>query len=584
MPVVRPIPREVLAYWEAKGLQVGFDHRDVWDQEHDRAFTAARVMREDVLEAMRGSLETAFREGHTYESWVRNLRPELERLGWWQPHQVTDPETGREVTVDPPRRLRIIFDTNMRTARAAGQWERIQRTKEDAPYLVYLIGTAIQHRPEHVSWHGTLLHVDDPWWETHFPPNGWQCHCHVRQLDADQREEMLADGVRNPQGEGRVAVRTEAPPLNLQDVIDPRTGRATQVPAGIDPGFGYRPGSGSARSSGGSGPPTPAPAPTPAPPGASSSSTPTPDVPAPNRIFDAGHAQVLPRMERVEFGAALETATERFRGGAADGDGGAALRQWGEGLVRQQAGGSLTARRAGSRRRAAHPGERVNGRRVEAFHADAAPRLEGAYAPDSGLMVMRDEHVVRLRDAGRKLAANAPLQTEEAHALHVVVHETVHSFGFRSFEDSQRYGSGTGPTGRAVEEIVTETMTRAILRDQMGLTEAQMLRNVSHQASQLFARAIVEVHKEVDIGLSGLSASEAQARVVGWLEEAAVAMRQGSLTASGAPPVGGEPGNEFVWAFVQSIPISGSDAAAARNILYDIAFRLEPLWRETTGS
>ena len=103
------------------------------------------------------------------------IREELTRLGWWGTQTAIDPITGRAVSVDVPRRLRTIFETNMRSARAAGQWERIQRTSWSHPYLLYLTGPSHRHRPEHLAWHGLCLSVDDPWWETHFPPGGWGC-------------------------------------------------------------------------------------------------------------------------------------------------------------------------------------------------------------------------------------------------------------------------------------------------------------------------------------------------------------------------------------------------------------------------
>ena len=37
---------------------------------------------------------------------------------------------------------------------------------------------------------GTLLPVDDPWWQTHYPPNGWGCKCWVRQVSRREAERL----------------------------------------------------------------------------------------------------------------------------------------------------------------------------------------------------------------------------------------------------------------------------------------------------------------------------------------------------------------------------------------------------------
>ena len=79
-------------------------------------------------------------------------------------------------------RLRTIFQTNLRTSYAAGQWERIQRVKDDLPFLRYSAVLDSRTRPDHRRWHGTVLPVDHPFWQTHFPPNGWRCRCSVTQF------------------------------------------------------------------------------------------------------------------------------------------------------------------------------------------------------------------------------------------------------------------------------------------------------------------------------------------------------------------------------------------------------------------
>ena len=145
---------------------------------------------------------------------------------------MVDPATGdaRMVQLGSPRRLRVIFETNMQTAYAAGHWAQIQQTKADAPYLMYDAVNDAQTRPEHAAWDGLVLPADDPWWQTHYPPNDWGCRCGVVQLSADQASEM-----GKPNGD-------QAPADQLRDYTNPRTGEVSQVPKGVGPGWAYAPG------------------------------------------------------------------------------------------------------------------------------------------------------------------------------------------------------------------------------------------------------------------------------------------------------------------------------------------------------
>ena len=254
-----PPPVEVLRYWRDKNLEPGFDYRDVWESEHDHAFTAAKVMRADVLEGIQAHLETAFADGQTYRDWSKDVESTLRELGWWEPQKVVDPETGKTVTVKPPHRLETIFQTNMRTARAVGQRERIERNVRSRPYLVYTLGPSARHRPEHLAWHGLTLPVDDPFWGTHWPPNGWRCKCGVRAVSETELGKLKRDGIRAPDAkpilddEGnptghvenkRIGIRTEAPKIELVPWENKRTGSVEMVPQGIDPGFAHKPGDG----------------------------------------------------------------------------------------------------------------------------------------------------------------------------------------------------------------------------------------------------------------------------------------------------------------------------------------------------
>jgi len=229
------VPPEVPRYFADKNLSPRFSWLDVFGEEHAYSHTVAKATELELLAAFQKSIQTALEKGQGFENWRDNLRPELERLGWWKPRRVTDPE-GRlpDALVDfsSPRRLKTIFWSNMRSARAAGQWERIQRTKKALPYLLYVRTTSAEPRPEHLTWAGLILPVDDPFWNSHMPPNGWMCKCAVRQITAREAEKKIATG----------NYLTEAPPVVTKPFLNRRTGEIAHIPVGIDPGWHRNPG------------------------------------------------------------------------------------------------------------------------------------------------------------------------------------------------------------------------------------------------------------------------------------------------------------------------------------------------------
>lgn len=268
-PQAGPVPKEALEYFQRKGLRVGFDYRDVWRDEHAQHFTVAKVTHAEVLASVKTSLEQAIERGESFQAWSRNIQPELAKAGWWGEREVVDDETGEIAVTDlsNPRRLQTIFETNMRSARAAGQWQRIQRTKRALPFLLYQVGPSVHHREDHLAWHGTLLPADDPWWNSHMPQNGWGCKCHVRQVGRAEFERLQGEGLSSPairespdNGKpqsvqemrdgvptGRLVmerrpVQTVAPPIRTRQWLNKRTGQTERVPVGIDPGFDTNPG------------------------------------------------------------------------------------------------------------------------------------------------------------------------------------------------------------------------------------------------------------------------------------------------------------------------------------------------------
>lgn len=234
MQFSRDAAPEVLSYFRNKGFTVGFDWRDVWAEEHAHAFTVAKATQMDVLRTIREEVDRAIADGLPFRDFQANLTPRLQRLGWWGVKPMVDPRTGETINAQlgSPHRLRIIFDANIRTANAAGQWVRIQRSKAVLPFLAYQHTTSIEPREEHWAWaeEPVVLHADDPWWDTHFPPNGWQCKCWVLQVD---EEEARALGWTRG---------TKAPDDEMVPWYNARSGETVMIPEGIDPGWQTNPG------------------------------------------------------------------------------------------------------------------------------------------------------------------------------------------------------------------------------------------------------------------------------------------------------------------------------------------------------
>lgn len=222
-------PPEASGYLERKGWQPAFSWRDVEPEEHAVAFSVAKAMQIDVLTDIREELQRALDEGLPFETFRRNLTPRLQARGWWGTMPMVDPVTGEErfVRLGSPRRLRVIYETNLRTARAAGQWERIQRTRAALPFLLYQLGPSEVHRDEHVAKEGLVLPVDDPFWQSWYPPNGWGCKCWVRQIT---RVEAERRGISEP------------PAVPTREWVNGRTGEVKRIPRGIDPGWERNPG------------------------------------------------------------------------------------------------------------------------------------------------------------------------------------------------------------------------------------------------------------------------------------------------------------------------------------------------------
>lgn len=235
-------PAEAVRYLQGRDqLTETFDWRDLWQDEHARQFTVSRLARLDLLKALQEGITQSVQGDLSRRDWTRAAKALLMKEGWWGEQEVIDPATGKAVsTVFDAPRLKLIFDMNTRMAHSAGLWERVERSKATHPYVRYITKADERVRASHRAWHDLVLPVDDPFWQTHWPPNGWRCRCRVMSMTAAEYGRRQAAGT----------IRTAAPAAATREWVNKRTGEVMRVPVGVDPGFDYNVGVAATRAAG----------------------------------------------------------------------------------------------------------------------------------------------------------------------------------------------------------------------------------------------------------------------------------------------------------------------------------------------
>lgn len=174
--------KEAIIHFQGKTLLTSQSYLDVKAYEHALAFTVAKMVDQDLLKMTRDAILSAMQNGTDFRDFKRTLMPYLNSQGWGN---FTDDKTLLN------RRLRTIYHTNKQTAYAAGRWQRIQQTKGFFPYLQYMPSLSAKQRDSHTRYYGLLRPVDDPIWQSIFPPNGFGCFLGDVQIQGDLQSAMV---------------------------------------------------------------------------------------------------------------------------------------------------------------------------------------------------------------------------------------------------------------------------------------------------------------------------------------------------------------------------------------------------------
>lgn len=94
--------------------------------------------------------------------------------------------------------LRTEYNQAIAASQATARWQEFQDNAKAMPFLQYQAVMDSNTRPDHQRLHGVIKRIDNPFWNTHFPPLGWGCRCEVIQLPGKNHKETPDGSFQKP--------------------------------------------------------------------------------------------------------------------------------------------------------------------------------------------------------------------------------------------------------------------------------------------------------------------------------------------------------------------------------------------------
>jgi SPP1 gp7 family putative phage head morphogenesis protein len=162
-------PDEAIDYFKNKRVVTRKAFDKLADDARSSAFTVSGVYKQDVLDGFKDEIVKSLEVGTPQSEVIKRFKGILS--GAYKSKQLGN------------FHLETIFRSNMALAYNTGRRRALEDTAEDLPFWQYHAVMDDRTRPEHAALHGIIFPANHEFWNSHFPPIGFNCRCTVTALD-----------------------------------------------------------------------------------------------------------------------------------------------------------------------------------------------------------------------------------------------------------------------------------------------------------------------------------------------------------------------------------------------------------------
>lgn len=157
-------PDAAIDYFKRKKIVTKKEFDKLTRQSKAGAFYVGGVYQKDVLDGFHQEITDALESGQTQKYVTDNFKEILK---------------GAKHKELGDFHLETVARTNLATAYSVGRRRAMEDAAEDLPFWEYVAVNDDRTRPTHRALDGTIRPANHEFWNTHYPPLGWNCRCTV---------------------------------------------------------------------------------------------------------------------------------------------------------------------------------------------------------------------------------------------------------------------------------------------------------------------------------------------------------------------------------------------------------------------